>query len=229
MDYRDDDALGLIFPSYLVWFGYPLTFVYTQTFRLWHHYTYIHHVKAWLIMSLPILSPYITLSHSFDQRRMWTNLEFSGRVFACLWTLGLASSIMARLIRLLMYLWWCFHVDNRHIMSYFACILDLEFLIDISFVHHFGLALLAQFSRYMVLFGLFMIDASYFHYMIIEHILECLTFWHSISHGEHHCILGHTPIFEFIKFFFDFLTTWSISCFLRVVILGHTSLLVLFY
>ena len=46
MDHRVIDTLGLVFSTYLVWFGYPLTFVIHSKFRIWHCYTYIYHFRA---------------------------------------------------------------------------------------------------------------------------------------------------------------------------------------
>ena len=74
----------------------------------------------------------------------------------------------------------------------------------------------------MVLFEHLLIEPICFHCIIVEHILECLVWWHSLSYVGYYLTLGHTPILEFIRSFTDFLTTWSISLSLRVIILGHT-------
>ena len=61
-----------------------------------------------------------------------------------------------------------------------------------------------------------------FHCIVIEHILECLVWWHSMSYVGYYFTLGHTPILESTRSFAYFLTTQSISWSLRVVTLGHT-------
>ena len=60
------------------------------------------------------------------------------------------------------------------------------------------------------------------HYIIIEHIPECLVWWHSVSYVSYYLTLGHTPILEFIRSFADSLTTRSTSGSSWVIILGHT-------
>ena len=73
----------------------------------------------------------------------------------------------------------------------------------------------------MVLFEHLLIEAICFYCIIIEHILKCLIWWHSVSYVGHYITLGHTPIFEFIKSFAYFLITRSIYWSLWVVILRH--------
>ena len=75
----------------------------------------------------------------------------------------------------------------------------------------------------MVLFKHLFIDVKLFHCIIVEHILECFVWWHSVSYVSYYFTLGHTPILEFIRSFADFLTARSISWSLQVVILRHTS------
>ena len=75
----------------------------------------------------------------------------------------------------------------------------------------------------MVLFKHLLIDVRLFHCIVVEHILECLIWWHFVSYVGYYLTLGHTSILEFIKSFVDFLTTRSISWSLWVVLLGHTS------
>ena len=173
-------------------------------------------------MSPHILSFYMTLSPYLDQRRIQVSLELSGWIFTCLWTLGSTSSMMVGPVRLLIYLWWCFHVDSWHVMSWLAYILDLESWS--AFVWFFVLVLFCQhsFNVALVLFKHLFIDVRLFHCIIVEHILECLVWWHSMSYVGYYLTLGHTPILEFIRSFADFLITWSISWSLWVVILGHT-------
>ena len=74
----------------------------------------------------------------------------------------------------------------------------------------------------MVLFEHLLIEDICFHCIVIEHILECLVWWHSMPYVGHHLTLGHTLIFEFIRSFIDLITIWSISWFLWVIILRHT-------
>ena len=62
----------------------------------------------------------------------------------------------------------------------------------------------------------------FLHYIIIEHIPECLVWWDSVSYVSYYPTLGHTPILEFIGYFADSLTTRSTSWSLWVVTLGHT-------
>ena len=88
---------GSLFSAHLVWFGYPLTFVGHPNI-LYMIPLYLHlscQRLAYLLLSPPILSSYMTLSPSLDHGRMQTSLEFFGRVFTCLWTLGSTSSMMA--------------------------------------------------------------------------------------------------------------------------------------
>ena len=122
-------------------------------------------------------------------------------------------------IRLMLYLRWCLHTDSWYVVSWPACIVDLYVFLDICFVHHFGLSLLAQFLWCMVLFEHLMIEVRLFHYIIIEHILECLVSWHSVSyrspsHNGAYLLLG------FIGFSTDILVTRFACCYLRVFILG---------
>ena len=126
------------------------------------------------------------------------------------------------LVRLLIYLWWCFHVDSWHVVSWLAYILDLESWS--AFVWSPVLFLLYQhsFNVALVSFKHLFIDVRLFHCIIIEYILECLVWWHSVSYVGYYLTLGHTPILEFIRSFANFLITRSIFLSLRVVILGHT-------
>ena len=125
-------------------------------------------------------------------------------------------------VRLWIYLWWCFHVDSWHVVSWLAYILDLESWS--VFVWFFVLVLFCQysFSVALVLFKHLFIDVRLFHCIIIERILECLVWWHSVSYVGYYITLGHTLILEFIRSFADFLITRSKSWSLWVVILGHT-------
>ena len=165
----------------------------------------------------------MTLSSSLYQRRIQTSLELSGWVFTCFWTLDSTYFMMVGPVRLLIYLWWCFHVDSWHVVSWFAYILDLESWS--AFVWSLILVLLYQhsFSVALVSFKHLFINVRLFHCIIIEHILECLIWWHSVSYVSYYLTLVHTPIIEFIRSFAYFLTTRSISWSLLVVILGHTS------
>ena len=185
------------------WFKWDTHFplLHTHTFYIWHHYTCIHLVRASHLLSLHISSSYMTLSSSLYQRRIQTSLELSGWVFTCLWTLGSTSSVMVGPVRLLIYLWWCFHVDSWHVVSWLTYILDLESWS--AFVWSLIWVLLYQhsFSVASVSFKHLFINVRLFHYIIIEHILECFVWWHSVSYVGHHLTLGHTPIFEFISFF----------------------------
>ena len=79
-----------------------------------------------------------------------------------------------------------------------------------------------SFSVVLVSFKHLFFDVRLFHYIVIEHILECLVWWHFVSYVGYYLRLGHTPILEFIRSFVDFLTTRSFSWSLQVVILGHT-------
>ena len=125
-------------------------------------------------------------------------------------------------VRLLIYLWWCFHVDSWHVVSWLAYILDSESWS--AFVWSFVLVLLCQhsFSVALVSFKHLFFDVRLFHYIIIEHILECFVWWHSVSYVGYYLRLGHNPILEFVRSFVDFLTTRSFSWSLWVFILGHT-------
>ena len=81
----------------------------------------------------------------------------------------------------------------------------------------------------MVLFKHLFIDVRPFHYIIVEHILECLVWWHFVSYVGYYLTLGHTSIFDLIISFANFLNSQSVSWFLRVVILGHNPFLGLSY
>ena len=119
--------LGSIFLAHLVWFDYPLTFVgHLNILPLIPLPASILSEPYIFLLNPPISSSYMTLSPSLDQERMQTSLEFSGRVFTCLYTLGSTSSMMAWPIRLLMYLWWCFHIDSWYVVSCFAYISNFE-------------------------------------------------------------------------------------------------------
>ena len=104
------------------WFDLDTHFplLHTHTSYIWHHYTCIHLVRASHLLSPHISSPYMTLSHSLDQVRMQTNLEFSGRVFTCLWTLGSTSSMMVGPFRLFIRLniLTCLHFGLRVLVSF---------------------------------------------------------------------------------------------------------------
>ena len=110
------------------WFDLDTHFplLYTHTSYIWHHYTYIHLVRALHLLSPHISSSYMTLSSSLDQRRIQISLKLSGWVFTCLWTLCSTFSMMVGPFRLLIYLWWCFHVDSWHAVSWLTYIFDLE-------------------------------------------------------------------------------------------------------
>ena len=118
------------------------------------------------------------------------------------------------LVRLLIYLWWCFHVDSWHVVSWLAYILDLESWS--AFVWSPVLFLLYQhsFSVALVSFKHLFIDVRLFHCIIVEYILECLVWWHSVSYVGYYLTLGHTPILEFIRSFANFLITRSIFFYL---------------
>ena len=108
----------------------------------------------------------------------------------------------------------------------FAHISDLKFWL--AFVWSIILVLLCQhsFSVALVLFKHLFIDVRLFHCIIIEHILECLVWWHYVSYVGYYLTLGHTLILEFIDSpFTDFLAAHSISWPLWVVILRHTLIL----
>ena len=102
---------------------FPLLHTYTSYIGL--GYTCTHLIGASHLLSPHISPSYMTLSSYLDQRKIWTSLELSSWVFTRLWTLGSTSSMMVGLVRLLMYLWWCSHIDSWHIMSWFAYVLDL--------------------------------------------------------------------------------------------------------
>ena len=108
------------------------------------YYAYIHLIRALHLLSPHISSSYMTLSHSLDQRKIQTSLELSGWVVTCLWTLGSASPMMVGPVRLLIYLWWCPHVDSWHVVSWFTYISGLEFWS--AFVWAIILVLLCQHS-----------------------------------------------------------------------------------
>ena len=127
--------------------------------------------------------------------------------------------MMVGLVRLLIYLWWCSHIDSWDVVSWLAYISDLEFWS--AFVSSIILVLLCQhsFSDVWTCFSVCSLRHVYlFHCIIIEHIPECFVWWHSVSYVGYYFTLGHTPILEFIRPFEDFLFAWS----LRVIILGHT-------
>ena len=84
--------------------------------------------------------------------------------------------MMVGLIRLLMYLWWCTHIDNWDTVSWFAYISDLEFWL--AFVWSIILVLLCQHS-FGDVWSCFSICSlrlciCFFHCIIIGHIPECL-------------------------------------------------------
>ena len=144
VDYRDDDIFGISIlnslsliwlPTYLCWTSKHPTFDTIIPASILSHIffrTHLFHHPTWLYPLLLI-------------RRGWRSiLSFFGRVFTCLWTLGSTSSMMVEPISLMMYLWWCFHVDSWHITSKHACILDLEswlafvyLIILVSMIHDF--------------------------------------------------------------------------------------------
>ena len=126
-------------------------------------------------------------------------------------------------VRLLIYLWWCTHIDSWHVVFWFAYISDLESWS--AFVWSIILVLLCQhsFSVALVLFKHLFFDVRLFHCIIVEHILECLVWWHSMSYVGYYLTLGHTPSFSSSDVLQIFLTTRSISWSLQVVILGNTS------
>ena len=59
----------------------------------------------------------------------------------------------------------------------------------------------------------------FFHCIIIEHIPECLVWWHSVPYLGYYFTLGHNPILRFIRCFADF------SHCLFYFTLGHTPIL----
>ena len=126
MDYRVVGTLSSVFSAYLVGFGHSLIFVTHPSIL---HWTLLYLRPSY--QSLTSFEPtYFIVLHdlihfSCDQRRMQTSLELSGWVFTCLWTLGSTSPMMIGPIRLLMHLWWCTHIASRHVVFWFAYILDL--------------------------------------------------------------------------------------------------------
>ena len=64
--------LGSVFSAHLVWFDYPLTFVgHPNILPLIPLYLHLFcQSLAYLLLNPPILSSYMTLSPSFDQRRI---------------------------------------------------------------------------------------------------------------------------------------------------------------
>ena len=116
--------------------------------------------------------------------------------------------------------WVGTHVKNAGPHLHFK----LGALVSICLVRYFSFALSTLFLLCMVLFKHLFIDVRLFHCIIVEHILECLVWWHSMSYVGYYFTLGHTLILEFIRSFVDFLTIWSIFLPLRVVILGHIHL-----
>ena len=147
IDYRDDDIFGISLLN-------SPTLIWLSTYLCWasKHPTFDSNIPASILSESYIFSfeptcfiislLSMTLSHSLDQGRMQTNLEFFGQVFICLWTLGSTFSMMVEPVSLLMYLWWCFHVDSWHVISWLACILDLESWL--AFVWHVILASMTQ-------------------------------------------------------------------------------------
>ena len=122
-------------------------------------------------------------------------------------------------VRLLMYLQWCSHIDCWHVVSWFAYISGFEYWS--AFVWSIILVLLCQrdFSGAWTCFSICSLRLCMCFF--IEHIPECLVWWHSMSYLGYYFTLGHTPILEFIDVLQTFLTTQSISWYLRVIILGH--------
>ena len=131
MDYRDDDALDSIFPPYLVWFRYSLTFIsYQNTPPLLPSHLYLvfnppisfhhdMHINLFCFQTItgcrPITSSLVKLSCAF-------------------WILNLTSSMMTRLNILLIF---CdvFHlIVSCHDITW--CIFILRALVSFVFVHH---------------------------------------------------------------------------------------------
>ena len=145
MDHRVIDTLGSVFSAYLVWFGYSLIFD-THPYILHWTSLYLHPSYQSLTYFEPtdFIVLHDLIPFSGDQRRIQTSLELSGWVFTCLWTLGSTSPMMVGPVRLLIYLWWCSHIDSRDAVSWFAYISDLEF--QSEFVWSLILVLLCQHS-----------------------------------------------------------------------------------
>ena len=120
---------------------FPLLHTYTSYIGLC--YTCTHLIRALHLLSPHISPSYMTLSFSLDQRKIWTSLELSSWVFTRFWTLGSTYSVMVGPVRLMMYLWWCSHIDSWHVVSWFAYISDLRVLISICLIHYFGFTLSA--------------------------------------------------------------------------------------
>ena len=92
MDYRVIGTLGSVFSAYLVWFGYPISFVTDPSILHWT-LLYLHSSYQSLTSFEPT---YFIVLHDLvpffgDQRRMRTSLGLSSWVFTCLWTLGSTS------------------------------------------------------------------------------------------------------------------------------------------
>ena len=109
-------------------------------------------------------------------------------------------------IRLLMHLWWCTHIASRHVVFWFAYISDLGS--RSAFVWSIILVLLCQhdFSDALTCFSIcsLRLCVCFFHCIIIEHIPECLVWWHSVPYLGYYFTLGHNPILRFIRCFANF-------------------------
>ena len=214
MDYRVIGTLGSVFSAYLVWFGYPISFVTDPSILHWT-LLYLHSSYQSLTSFEPT---YFIVLHdlipfSCDQRRMQTSLELSGRVFTCLWTLGSTSSMMVGLVRLLMHLWWYTHIDSWDVVSWFAYISDLESWS--TFVWSIILVLLCQHSFGDIWFCFIICS---FRLCIVFFIASSLSISQSILFGDILCLLlvtilhwGITPSSGSSNVLQTFLTTRSIS------------------
>ena len=132
--------------------------------------------------------------------------------------------MMVRPVKLLIYLWWCSHVDSWHVVFWFAYISDLEFWS--AFVWSIILVLLHQhsFGDAWTCFSICSLRLC-----ICFFIASSLGISQSVLFGDILCLMlvtilhwGIPPILEFIRSFAYFLTTWSISWSLRVVTLVRT-------
>ena len=77
-----------------------------------------------------------------------------------------------------------------------------------AFVWSIILVLLCQhdFSDAWTCFGIcsLRLCIGFFHCIIIEHIPECLVWWHSVPYLGYYFTLWHNPILKFIRCFVDF-------------------------
>ena len=207
MDCRDYDIFGINLLS-------SPGFIWLPTYLCWtsKHHTFDTIIHAF-ILSEPCISyfepTYFIILHDFIplfwlEEGYKSALSFFCRVFTCLWTLGSTSSMMVEPVSLLMYLWWCFHIDSWHVMSWLMCILDLESWLEfvwpiiLVYVMH---GLVWTFVDWDYMFSL------HCHWAYPK----CFVWWHFMSYVGHYLTQGHTIIFEFIRSFIDLVTTWYIS------------------